>query len=68
MEASATTCLRAANGDPVKTEEALHNLRLTESFTRAFLDKNLKGETAPLLDRPAQSPEARVKEYGQSSQ
>ena len=60
--------LRAANGDPVKTEEALHNLRLTESFTRAFLDKNLKGETAPLLDRPAQSPEARVKEYGQSSQ
>ena len=60
--------LRAANGDPVKTEEALHNLRLTESFTLAFLDKYLKGEKAPLLDNPTQSAEARVKEYGQSSQ
>ena len=57
--------LRAANGDAVKTEQALHNLRLTESYTRAFLDKYLQGEKAPLLDNPKQSAEAQVKEYGQ---
>jgi dienelactone hydrolase len=56
--------LLAANGDATKTEEAIHNLRLIESFTRGFLDKNLKGEKAPMLDEPAQSPEAKVKEYG----
>jgi pimeloyl-ACP methyl ester carboxylesterase len=56
--------LRVANGNATQTEEALHNLRLTESFTRAFLDKYLKGEKAPLLDSPSQSPEAVVKEYG----
>jgi hypothetical protein len=59
--------LRAANGDPVKTEQALHNLRLTESYTRAFLDKYLQGEKTPLLDSPTQSTEARLKEYGQPS-
>jgi predicted dienelactone hydrolase len=56
--------LRAANGDPAKTEEALHNLRLTQSYTLAFLDKYLKGEKAPLLDEPSQSPEAKVTAYG----
>ena len=56
--------LRAAVGNTTQTEEALHNLRLTESFTRAFLDKYLKGQKAPLLDSPTQSPEAVVKEYG----
>jgi dienelactone hydrolase len=56
--------LRAASGDARKTEEAMHNLLLTESFTLAFLDKYLKGEKAPLLDNPTQSPEAKVKEYG----
>ena len=56
--------LRAAVGNTTQTEEALHNLRLTESFARAFLDKYLKGEKAPLLDSPTQSPEAVVKEYG----
>jgi predicted dienelactone hydrolase len=56
--------LRMANGDAVKTEEALHNLRLTQSFTMAFLDKWLKGEKEPLLDEPMQSAEARVKAYG----
>lgn len=56
--------LRAANGDATKTEQALHNLRLTQSFTLAFLDKNLKNEKAPLLDEPVQSPEATVKRYG----
>ncbi len=55
--------LRAANGDATKTEQALHNLRLTESFTRAFLDKYLKGEKAPLLDEPSQSSEAKVEKY-----
>jgi hypothetical protein len=56
--------LLAANGDPAKTEEALHNLQLTESFTIAFLDKYLKGKKEPLLDEPTQSPEAKVKAYG----
>jgi dienelactone hydrolase len=56
--------LRLANGNATQTEEALHNLHLTESFTRAFLDKYLKGEKAPLLDSPTLSPEAVVKEYG----
>jgi len=56
--------LRAANGDPAKTEQALHNLHLTQSYTLAFLDKYLKGEKAPLLDEPTQSPEAKVKAYG----
>jgi predicted esterase len=56
--------LRTANGDAAKTEVALHNLRLTQSFTLAFLDKSLRGEKAPLLDEPSQSPEAKVKAYG----
>jgi dienelactone hydrolase len=56
--------LRAANGNATQTEEALHNLHLTQSFTRAFLDKYLKDEKEPLLDEPSQSPEAVVKAYG----
>ncbi len=56
--------LRAANGKATETEEALHNLSLTESFTLAFLDKHLKDRAEPLLDQPSQSPEARVKAYG----
>lgn len=56
--------LLAANGDSAKTELALHNLRLIESYTLAFLDKSLKGEKAPLLDEPSQSSEAKVKAYG----
>jgi dienelactone hydrolase len=56
--------LFAANGDPAKTELALHNLRLTESFTLAFLDKSLKGAKTLLLDEPSQSPEAVVRPYG----
>jgi dienelactone hydrolase len=56
--------LRMANGDAVKTEQALHNLRLTQSFAMAFLDKSLNGEKEPLLDEPMQSAEARVKAYG----
>ena len=56
--------LRAASGDTAKTEDALHNLRLTQSYTIAFLDKYLKDENEPLLDEPAQSSEAVVKAYG----
>ena len=56
--------LRIASGNPTETEQALHNLRLTESFTLAFLDKSLKGKKEPLLDKSSQSPEATVKAYG----
>jgi dienelactone hydrolase len=56
--------LRVANGDPTKTEQALHNLRLTQGYTLAFLNKSLKGEKEPLLDEPSQSSEAIVRVYG----
>ena len=56
--------LLAANGQPTETELALHNLRLTESFTLAFLDKNLKHASEPLLDGEANDPEATVTQYG----
>jgi predicted esterase len=56
--------LLAANGRPLETEQALHNLSLIESFTRAFLDKNLKHEKEPLLDSSSQSAEAKIEKYG----
>jgi len=56
--------LRAANGDATKVESATHNLRLTQSFTIAFLDKYLKDQREPLLDEPSQSPEAVITPYG----
>lgn len=56
--------LLAASGNQSETEQALHNLRLIESYTRAFLDKTLKKEKEPLLDAPVQSSEAKVKKYG----
>ena len=56
--------LRMANGNTKQTEEALHNLSLIESFTRAFLDKNLNREEAPVLDNSTPSPEAKVSKYG----
>ena len=56
--------LLAANGRPLETEQALHNLSLIESFTRAFLDKSLKREKEPLLDSPSQSAEAKIEKYG----
>jgi pimeloyl-ACP methyl ester carboxylesterase len=37
---------------PGETARALHNLTLTQSYILAFLDKNLKGQPAPLLDDP----------------
>ena len=59
--------LRIASGNTKETAEALHNLSLTESFTRAFLDKYLKGAKAPQLDNSSQIPEAKVTRYGHSS-
>lgn len=56
--------LLAANGRASETEIALHNLYLTQSFTRAFLDKYLKHEEEPLLDDSKHDPEATVKQYG----
>ena len=56
--------LLAANGRPLETEQALHDLSLIESFTQAFLDKNLKHEKEPLLDNPSQSAEAKIEKYG----
>ena len=56
--------LIAANGRPLETEHALHNLSMIESFTRAFLNKSLNHAKEPLLDSPSQSAEAKVKEYG----
>jgi predicted dienelactone hydrolase len=56
--------LLVANGDPIKTQQALYNLRLTERFTLAFLDKSLRGEKEPLLDEPTQSSEAVITAYG----
>lgn len=41
----------------------LHNLDLIERYVREFLGKNLKDETAPLLDS-GNTPEATVQQYG----
>jgi hypothetical protein len=42
-----------------------HNHRLIQSFIRAFLDKNLRGRKAPLLDGSSRAhPEAAVQRYG----
>ena len=56
--------LLAAQGRVAETQVALHNLRLTQSFTLAFLDKYLKRTNEPLLDNASQDPEAAVTRYG----
>jgi len=56
--------LLAAQGRVDETQTALHNLRLTQSFTLAFLDKYLKQANETLLDNASQGPEAVVKRYG----
>jgi hypothetical protein len=56
--------LLAANGQSTETELALHNLRQTEAFILAFLDKNLKQANEPLLDGEQDHPEATVTRYG----
>ena len=59
------TPLLEARGRPAETAIALHNLNLTQSFIRAFLDKNLKQEQEPLLDGSnASLPEATVQPLG----
>lgn len=50
---------------PEQTAQALHNLALTQTYILAFLDKNLKGTPAPLLDDPnAPHPEATIERLG----
>ncbi len=56
--------LLAAQGRALETQTALHNLRLTQSFTLAFLDRYLKQAKEPLLDNASQDPEFVVKRYG----
>jgi pimeloyl-ACP methyl ester carboxylesterase len=56
--------LLAAQGRVAETQIALHNLRLTQSFTLAFLNKYLKQADEPLLDNASQDPEATVTRYG----
>jgi hypothetical protein len=45
-----------------ETSVVLHNLELIETFIRAFLNTNLKGEKTLLLDKPF--PEATIRPYG----
>jgi pimeloyl-ACP methyl ester carboxylesterase len=56
--------LLAAQGRAGETQIAIHNLRLTQSFTLAFLDKYLKRAKEPSLDNASQDPEATVTHYG----
>ena len=43
---------------------ARHNHRLIQTFVKAFLDKNLLGRKAPLLDESSRAhPEATVRRY-----
>jgi hypothetical protein len=56
--------LLAAQGRVDETQIALHNLRLTQSFTLAFLDKYLKQANETLLDKASEGPEAVVMSYG----
>jgi dienelactone hydrolase len=56
--------LLSASGKSTETEVALHNLRLTQSFILAFLDKYLKDAREPLLDSGQNPAEATVKRYG----
>jgi hypothetical protein len=56
--------LLAAGDHAPENSIALHNLDLTQEFIRAFLDKNLKREGAPLLDGDSvPHPEATVQRY-----
>jgi Platelet-activating factor acetylhydrolase, isoform II len=56
--------LLAAQGRIAETQIAMHNLRLTQSFTLAFLNKYLKSSNEPLLDNATGDTEATVKGYG----
>jgi predicted esterase len=57
--------LLAAGDHAPQSKIALHNLDLTQEYVRAFLDKTLRQEKAPLLDAGnASAPEATVRVYG----
>jgi predicted esterase len=56
--------LLAAHGQAAETELALHNLKLTESFIRAFLEKTLQNAQTSLLDGETNSPDAAITRYG----
>jgi len=59
------TFLLEARGDAAKIAVAQHNLDLTQAYILAFLDKNLKHASAPLLDDAnADHPEATVQRLG----
>ncbi|MFC5864368.1 alpha/beta hydrolase family protein [Acidicapsa dinghuensis] len=61
---SDTYILHAGNMSE-QTAQAVHNLGLVETYILAFLDKNLKGTPAPLLDDPnASHPEATIERLG----
>jgi predicted dienelactone hydrolase len=53
-----------ANGKKAETGEALYNLRATQAFTRAFLDKYLTHDAGGLFDDPSEYPGTVVKPYG----
>jgi dienelactone hydrolase len=57
--------LLAAGDRTDETARALHNLDLTETFIRAFLDKALNGKKGTILDNPhPDSSEVNVQAYG----
>lgn len=54
-----------AGNTPEQTAQALHNLALTQTYILAFLDKNLKHTSAPLLDDlSAPHPDATIQRLG----
>jgi dienelactone hydrolase len=53
-----------ANGKKAETGEALYNLRATQAFTRAFLDKSLNHGTGGVLTDPSEYPGTVVTPYG----
>ncbi len=57
--------LLAARGRTKETQEALHNLNLTESYILGFLEQTLNHTRSPLFDGAASPSEATVKSYGQ---
>jgi dienelactone hydrolase len=55
--------LFASANNPGDNQVALHNLQITESITRAFLDMYLKQEKQPLFDGGPRPPEMTLKKF-----
>jgi hypothetical protein len=53
-----------ANGNKAEIGDALYNLRSTQAFIQAFLDKYLQHDTGALLNDPSQYPGTVVTRYG----